>query len=92
MRRAAGDADRGQETIVERHRDGDEDDRDQVQRIGSHPVRQQLRDLFFAGGDLVARSPECCCAEDGAVKVLNVEAPGEFRVTTAEAMLEAIKA
>jgi peroxiredoxin len=31
-------------------------------------------------------------AEDGVVKVLNVEAPGEFRVTAAEAMLEAIDA
>jgi peroxiredoxin len=30
------------------------------------------------------------CADDGVVKVLNVEAPGEFRVSTAEAMLEAI--
>jgi peroxiredoxin len=29
-------------------------------------------------------------AEDGVVKVLNVEAPGEFRVSTAEAMLEVI--
>lgn len=29
-------------------------------------------------------------AEDGVVKVLHVEAPGEFRVTSAEAMLEAI--
>ncbi|WP_109126811.1 peroxiredoxin [Dyella sp. C11] len=29
-------------------------------------------------------------AEDGVVKLLNVEAPGEFRVSTAEAMLEAI--
>lgn len=29
-------------------------------------------------------------AENGVVKVLNVEAPGEFRVSTAEAMLEAI--
>jgi peroxiredoxin len=29
-------------------------------------------------------------ADDGVVKVLNVEAPGEFRVSTAEAMLEAI--
>ena len=29
-------------------------------------------------------------ADDGMVKVLNVEAPGEFRVSTAEAMLEAI--
>lgn len=28
--------------------------------------------------------------EDGVVKVLNVEAPGEFRVSAAEAMLEAI--
>lgn len=28
--------------------------------------------------------------EDGVVKVLNVEAPGEFRVSTAQAMLEAI--
>jgi len=28
--------------------------------------------------------------EDGVVKVLNVEAPGEFRVSSAEAMLEAI--
>jgi peroxiredoxin len=31
-------------------------------------------------------------AEDGVVKVLNVEAPGEFRVTAAEAMLAAIDA
>lgn len=31
-------------------------------------------------------------AEDGVVKVLHVEAPGEFRVSTAEAMLEAIDA
>ena len=29
-------------------------------------------------------------AEDGVVKVLNVEAPGEFRVSSAEAMLAAI--
>jgi peroxiredoxin len=29
-------------------------------------------------------------AEDGVVKVLNVEAPGEFRVSTAETMLQAI--
>ncbi len=29
-------------------------------------------------------------AEDGVVKLLQVEAPGEFRVSTAEAMLEAI--
>jgi peroxiredoxin len=29
-------------------------------------------------------------AENGVVKVLQVEAPGEFRVSTAEAMLEAI--
>jgi peroxiredoxin len=29
-------------------------------------------------------------AEDGVVKILHVEAPGEFRVSTAEAMLEAI--
>jgi peroxiredoxin len=29
-------------------------------------------------------------AEDGVVKVVHVEAPGEFRVTSAEAMLEAI--
>jgi peroxiredoxin len=29
-------------------------------------------------------------AEDGVVKQLHVEAPGEFRVSTAEAMLEAI--
>jgi peroxiredoxin len=28
--------------------------------------------------------------EDGVVKVLNIEAPGEFRVSSAEAMLEAI--
>jgi peroxiredoxin len=31
-------------------------------------------------------------AEDGVVKILQVEAPGEFRVSTAEAMLEAIDA
>jgi peroxiredoxin len=31
-------------------------------------------------------------AEDGIVKVLNVEAPGEFRVTSAETMLAAIDA
>lgn len=31
-------------------------------------------------------------AEDGVVKVVHVEEPGEFRVTTAEAMLEAIDA
>lgn len=31
-------------------------------------------------------------AEDGVVKVLHVEAPGEFRVTSAEAMLKAIDA
>ena len=31
-------------------------------------------------------------AEDGVVKVIHVEAPGEFRVTTAEAMLAAIDA
>ncbi|TCV97450.1 peroxiredoxin [Luteibacter rhizovicinus] len=31
-------------------------------------------------------------AEDGVVKVLHVEAPGEFRVSTAKSMLEAIKA
>lgn len=31
-------------------------------------------------------------AEDGVVKLLHVEAPGEFRVTAAEAMLEAIDA
>ena len=30
-------------------------------------------------------------AEDGVVKVLHVEAPGEFRVSSAEAMLAAIK-
>ena len=30
-------------------------------------------------------------AEDGVVKVLQVEAPGEFRVSSAEAMLAAIK-
>jgi len=29
-------------------------------------------------------------AEDGVVKILHIEAPGEFRVSTAEAMLEAI--
>ncbi|HET7267136.1 MAG TPA: peroxiredoxin [Oleiagrimonas sp.] len=29
-------------------------------------------------------------AENGVVKILNVEAPGEFRVSSAEAMLEAI--
>lgn len=29
-------------------------------------------------------------AEDGVVKILNVEAPGEFRVSSAEAMLESI--
>ncbi|MEZ5461516.1 peroxiredoxin [Dokdonella sp.] len=29
-------------------------------------------------------------ADDGVVKVLNVEAPGEFKVSSAEAMLEAI--
>ncbi len=29
-------------------------------------------------------------AEDGVVKLLQVEAPGEFRVSTAEAMLEAL--
>ncbi len=29
-------------------------------------------------------------AEDGVVKAIQVEAPGEFRVSTAEAMLEAI--
>lgn len=29
-------------------------------------------------------------AQDGVVKILHVEAPGEFRVSTAEAMLEAI--
>jgi peroxiredoxin len=29
-------------------------------------------------------------AEDGVVKVLHVEAPGEFRVSSAEAMLAAI--
>jgi peroxiredoxin len=29
-------------------------------------------------------------AEDGIVKQLHVEAPGEFRVSSAEAMLEAI--
>jgi peroxiredoxin len=29
-------------------------------------------------------------AEDGVVKLLHVEAPGEFRVSTAEAVLEAI--
>jgi peroxiredoxin len=29
-------------------------------------------------------------ADDGVVKVLQVEAPGEFRVSTAEAMLEAV--
>ena len=43
------DADRGQETVVERHRDGDEDDRDQVQRVGGQPVRKQLGDLFAGG-------------------------------------------
>jgi peroxiredoxin len=31
-------------------------------------------------------------AEDGVVKAIQVEAPGEFRVSTAEAMLEAIDA
>ncbi|UGB36903.1 peroxiredoxin [Frateuria soli] len=31
-------------------------------------------------------------AEDGVVRQLHVEAPGEFRVSTAEAMLQAIKA
>lgn len=31
-------------------------------------------------------------AEDGVVKVVNVEAPGEFRVTSAETMLKAIDA
>ncbi|HEX7342299.1 MAG TPA: peroxiredoxin [Rhodanobacteraceae bacterium] len=31
-------------------------------------------------------------AEDGVVKILHVEAPGEFRVSSAEAMLEAIDA
>jgi peroxiredoxin len=31
-------------------------------------------------------------AEDGVVKQLHVEAPGEFRVSTAEAMLEALDA
>jgi peroxiredoxin len=30
-------------------------------------------------------------AEDGVVKAIHVEAPGEFRVSTAEAMLEAIR-
>jgi len=29
-------------------------------------------------------------AEDGVVKILNVEAPGEFRVSSAGAMLESI--
>ena len=31
-------------------------------------------------------------AEDGVVKILNVEAPGEFRVSSAEAMLAALDA
>jgi peroxiredoxin len=31
-------------------------------------------------------------AEDGVVKQLHIEAPGEFRVSTAEAMLEALDA
>jgi peroxiredoxin len=31
-------------------------------------------------------------AEDGVVKLLNVESPGELRVTTAEAMLAATQA
>lgn len=31
-------------------------------------------------------------AEDGVVRILQVEAPGEFRVSSAEAMLEAIRA
>lgn len=31
-------------------------------------------------------------AEDGVVRILNVEAPGEFRVSGAEAMLEALDA
>ncbi|GAB3037956.1 peroxiredoxin [Oleiagrimonas citrea] len=31
-------------------------------------------------------------AEDAVVKILHVEAPGEFRVSSAEAMLQAIKA
>lgn len=31
-------------------------------------------------------------AEDGVVKILNVEAPGEFRVSSAEAMLESLDA
>ena len=29
---------------------------------------------------------------DGVVKVLNIEAPGEFKVSSAEAMLEAVGA